>query len=138
MLRTAIFVLFLIIPGSVVAQEAEPSAQSLQPSTTASNPQTSSVLQPAGSDTTAPQAGNADSISQSPSKDLQQTGSAEQIQLYLQGEGEGAQSLGEEDKNLTWLKYIALVCLAATALTAVAWVLQQRSRPRQPVEQSAD
>jgi len=126
------------VPADSSAEAATPTEQSqpqsspLQSASTGgqgpADPQTGSLLQPTTASSSPLQSASASGggITQSPMQNLQQTGSAEQVKLLIQGETEGGPSVPEESSNFDWLGYLVLVCALASAGTAVAVWLQRR------------
>lgn len=133
MRRYLLIASLLFIPVAGYAEGETQSGSSLQStgsSNTSSNG-TSNVLQPAGG-AGSDQAGMLQSAStqggtqpqDQSSTNLQQTGTSNQSKLFIQGDGEGAQT-PEESADLTWLLYAIVIVGAATLLVAGLWLLQR-------------
>ncbi len=103
--------------------------QSTNQSQGPSDPQTGGILQPAGQSTSDLQSAGASGggIAQSPVQNLQQTGSSDEIKIFIQGEGEQPQQLAD-DRSYSWLAYLLLVFLLACAITgALVWLQHRRA-----------
>ena len=136
MLRRLIILLLLVAPlaayaddGASVTTPAQTSSGLQQTGSGASDPQTLNILQPAsaGSSSTSLQSADASGggVAQSTAQDLQQTGTSDQASLLVQGEADQPHPT-ESGLAITWLGYAALILLAASAVTAVAWAVQSR------------
>ncbi|HUC87422.1 MAG TPA: hypothetical protein VMR75_03860 [Candidatus Saccharimonadales bacterium] len=89
--------------------------------------QTSTLLQPAGTSSSALQSAqaSASSVAQSGTQDIQQSGSSDQDKLLVESEGDIPQVLNSSS-SYSWLGYVLLVLIATTLGTEAASLLQRR------------
>jgi hypothetical protein len=135
MLRRLIIVLIVMMPLAAQADDAtsqtptQSSSSLQQTADSASVPQTLNLLQPANADSSSTALQSADAtgggVTQSTTQDLQQTGTSDQVNLLVQGDADQPHPVGS-GSGVTWLGYAAIVLLVATAVTAVAWLVQRR------------
>ncbi len=134
-MRRLLFIMAVaLVPMGALADasatsDASTSASSLQNtgSTTAS-PQTSGLLQPAQNSVSPLQSADATGggVSQSTVENLQQSGTSDQAKLLIEGDGDAPHQLSSAP-DLTWLLYILLVLVAASAGTTLARFLPRRA-----------
>lgn len=136
MIQATLALFFILVPGFALAQEASslgpaPSSTGTDGSTGQTgpaSPQTSSVLQPAGAASgSSLQSSDSASggVTQAPSGNaLQQSGSASDLKLFVQGGGDGTGSSPAEEESSIWeIIGAAALALGALGLIALFWRL---------------
>jgi hypothetical protein len=135
MIRKLILVVALIIPVGTVYADAATGASgppsSLQQGSSADTLQSGNLLQPASSSGPSLQsadAANGGAGQSATAQTTQQLDSSGNANLSVQGNGDQPHSVGS-NWNLNWMLYALLISGIATALTAVAWLVQSKAHP---------
>lgn len=121
----AMAVLLLMPTGVLAADSLGPQSTPAQPS---ASPETSGILQPANGSSTPLQSNQSSTggVAQpSSTQDLQQTGTADQAKLFIQGDVDTTET-PEEGHNLALLWDFLLVLVATGSGTAAVLLLQRR------------
>lgn len=135
LLRSVYAFLFTLVPCFAIASDASllgPQSSMESANSTTASPQTTALLQPAGTSSLPiqPADAKAGGIVVSGSQTLQETGPADQIKPILAGEGEGQQELSSSN-NYAWLLIILGVLGLTTIITGLLILLERRFKSMQ-------